>query len=227
MRVDKINLTNINAIIRRSRPAVKAAGIAGLAILVLLMFLYQRVDARSTVDRAQSADAIIVLGSAVYRGERASPSLSARIQRGIDLYRAGYAPHLILSGGVGSNPPSEAEAMRRIALDSGVPASAIVLEDQSHSTEENLANAKLIMNTRGWRSALIVSAPYHLLRAEIIAGDLGMDARGSPAARDPTSSAAPLHVWYTTRESFALVWYYAARLVGEPTWLYTILKGKI
>ena len=66
-----------------------------------------------------------------------------------------------------------------------------MLEDSSHSTEENLANAKAIMDARGWRTALIVSAPYHLLRAEIIAQDLGMDAKGSPAVQDPTFSAAP------------------------------------
>lgn len=223
----KINSTSTNAIIRRLRPVVNAAGIAALVVLALVVVLYQRVEARSTIDRAQRADAIIVLGSAVYRDERPSPSLSARIRRGIELYRAGYAPRIILSGGLGSNPPSEAEAMRRLALAAGVPAGALVLEDSSHSTEENLANAKAIMDARGWRTALIVSAPYHLLRAEIIAQDLGMDAKGSPAVQDPTFSAAPLHVWYTLRESFALVWYYATRVIGEPSWLHAILKGKI
>ncbi len=160
----------------------------------LVVVLYQRVDARSTVDRAQRADAIIVLGSAVWANGRASPALTARIQRGIELYRAGYAPNLILSGGVGRNPPSEAEAMRRIALDAGIPQSAIVLEDHSHSTEENIANAKAIMATRDWKTALVVSAPYHLLRAETIAQDLGMNVYGSPSRDSETFSAPALRL---------------------------------
>jgi len=218
---------NTNVIIQWLRTAVKVLGIASLVLAGLVVLLYQRVEARSTVDRAQPADAIIVLGSAVWANERASPALAARIQHGIELYRAGDAPNLILSGGVGKNPPSEAEAMRRIALDAGVPESALVLEDQSSSTEENLANANAIMHARGWRTALVVSAPYHLLRAEIIAQDLGMSVYGSPSRDAETFSAPALRLWYNTRESLALVWYYTSRVVGEPIWLYGWLKGKI
>ena len=66
-----------------------------------------------------------------------------------------------------------------------------------------------------------------LLRAEMMARDIGMDAYGSPASDSPTYTELPLRVWYTARESIALVWYYGTRIVGEPTWLYGILKGKI
>lgn len=216
-----------NTIIRWLRVAVKAIGIALLFIAGLLIVLYQRVEARSSADLTQHADAIIVLGSAVYPGERPSPSLTARTRQAITLYRAGYAPHLIFSGGLGYNPPSEAEAMRRLALNAGVPEDVITLEDQSHSTEANLANSQAIMSARGWRTALVVSAPYHLLRAELVAHDLGMNVIGAPARDDPTFAAPHLHVWYTARESFALLWYYATRLTGEPGWLYAWLKGKI
>lgn len=216
-----------NTIIQRARPAVKALGIAALVLVGLVLVLYQRVEARAEIDRAQHADAIIVLGSAVWPNGRASPALVSRIRHGIELYRAGYAPYLILSGGIGANPPSEAEAMRRIAVDAGVPESALVLEAQSHSTEENLANAKLIMALRGWKTALLVSAPYHILRAETIAQDLGMSVYGSPSRDAETFSAPTLRLWYNTRESLALVWYYTSRVVGEPVWLYDFLKGKI
>ncbi len=201
--------------------------VALLLFLVALAVLYQQVDARARVDEARRADAIIVLGSAVWAGERPSPSLYARTQHAIALYRAGYAPALILCGGLGNNPPAEAEMMRRIAASAGVPADALILDDKSHSTEENLANAKAIMDARGWRSALVVSDPFHLLRAETMARDLGIDAYGSGASNSPTYTAPQLRVWYTTREAMALVWYYTTRVVGEPVWLYGILKGKI
>ena len=192
-----------------------------------LTFLYLRIDARSQVDAARTADAIIVLGSKVYTGGHPGPSLNARIQHAIALYKAGYAPYLIFSGGLGDNPPSEAEVMRRVASSAGVPDSAMILEDQSHSTEDNLANAKALMDTRGLHSAIIVSDPFHLYRSEIIARDLGIDAYGSGASNSPAYTTPQLRVWYTARESMALVWYYGTRLVGEPTWLYGILKGKI
>ncbi len=201
--------------------------VALLLFLAVLVFLYQQVDARAKIDGARRTDAIIVLGSAVWQGERASPSLYARTQHAIALYRAGYAPALILCGGLGGNPPSEAEVMRRLAVSAGVPADALILEDQSHSTEESLTNAKTLMDARGWHSALIVSDPFHLLRAELIARDLGIDAYGSGASDSPTYTAPQLHVWYTAREALALVWYYTTRVVGEPAWLYGILKGKI
>lgn len=198
-----------------------------LLFLAVLVVLYQQVDARAKIDAARRADVIIVLGSAVWPGERPSPSLYARTQHAIALYRAGYAPALILCGGLGGYPPSEAEMMRRLAINAGVPPDALVVEDQSHSTEENLANAKTLMDARGWHRALVVSDPFHLLRAELVARDLGIEAYGSGASDSPTYTAPQLHFWYTTREAMALVWYYTTRVVGEPAWLYGILKGRM
>jgi uncharacterized SAM-binding protein YcdF (DUF218 family) len=211
----------------RKRRLVLFALAALTFVLAGWAILYQRVDARSQIDRARRADAIIVLGSAVYAGGRPSPSLLARTQHAIVLYNAGYAPALILCGGVGGNPPSEAEVMRRLAVGAGVLADALVVEDQSHSTEESLANAKKLMDARGWRSAVIVSDPFHLYRAEAMARDLGIEAYGSGARNSPTYARANLRVQYTARETLAVVWYYGTRIFGEPTWLYGILKGKI
>ena len=216
----------------KQKASVKRKSLA-IVLIALLLFvglvaiLYEQVDERAKVDEARRADAIIVLGSAVWPGERPSPSLFARVQHAIALYHAGYATALIFCGGLGNYPPSEAEVMRRIAADAGVPPNAVVLDDQSHSTEENLANAKAIMDARGWHSALIVSDPFHLLRAELMARDLGIEAYGSGASHSPTYTAPQLRAWYTTREAVALVWYYTTRVVGEPRWLYGILKGRI
>ncbi len=209
---------------KRCRVLIAIVLLLGVGALAVL---YQCVDARAGVDRARRADAIIVLGSAVWPGERPSPSLAARTQHALALYHAGYATHLILCGGIGVNPPSEAEVMRRMAIGAGVPASALVLEDQSHSTEENLANAKRLMEARGWHRAIIVSDPFHLLRAEIIARDLGIEAYGSGATTSPRWMSPGNRAWYTAREALALVWYYAGRAFGTPAWLYGLLKGKL
>lgn len=198
--------------------------LVGVSIVAIL---YQQVDARARQDRARRADVIIVLGSAVWANERPSPSLNARMQHAIALYHQELAPYLILCGGVGKNPPSEAEVMRRLAVSARVPATALILEERSRSTEESLTNAKKLMDARGWRTAVIVSDPFHLYRAELIARDLGMEAYGSGAQSSPTFVRALARVQYTVREAFALLWYYATRALGEPRWLYELLKGRI
>jgi uncharacterized SAM-binding protein YcdF (DUF218 family) len=222
----------IKPIIHTSRWSVKrlllvVLALCGLLLLVAVGVLYAQVDSRAQIDQARPADAIIVLGAAVWSGGRAGPSLNARTQHAIALYRAGYASHLILSGGLGRYPPSEAEAMRQLALAAGVPDQALVLEDGSHSTEENLANSKMLMDARGWRTALVVSDPFHLLRAEMIARDMGIDAFCSPARNSPNYTIPEQRAYYTAREALALIWYYVTRVVGEPTWLYAMLKGRI
>jgi len=209
------------------RKSIVIAVVVILIVVGVLVILYQRIDERARVDNARRADVIIVLGSAVWPGERPSPSLYARTQHAIALYQAGYAPYLIFCGGLGGNPPTEAEVMRRLAARAGIPASAMILEDQSHSTEESLRNAKALMVERELQRAIIVSDPFHLYRAEIIARDVGIEAYGSGALNSPTWTRTLNRIWYTTRESLAMVWYYATRALGEPMWLYEILKGKI
>jgi uncharacterized SAM-binding protein YcdF (DUF218 family) len=222
----------IKPIIRTSGRSVKrrfliVVALCGLLLLVAVGVLYEQVDMASRIDEARQVDAIIILGSAVWPGGRPSPSLYARTQHAIQLYQAGYAPYMILCGGVGQNPPAEAEVMRELAEGAGVRSEALSLDAMSHSTEENLANAKALMDAHGWRTALIVSDPFHLLRAQIIARDLGIEAYRSPAVDSPTYTTPNLRVQYTAREAIALIWYYASRVAGEPTWLYAILKGRI
>jgi uncharacterized SAM-binding protein YcdF (DUF218 family) len=200
-----------------------------LLILLLAAFVYGylRVDAQARTDEAQRVDAIIVLGSAVWPNERPSPSLAARTEHAIALYQAGYAPNLILCGGLGYLPPAEAEVMRRMAVSAGIPDDALFLDDTSHSTGENLAHAREIMNAHGWRTALIVSDPFHLWRALTIARDLGIEAYGSPASASPTYTIPHLRVYYTAREVFAMLWYAGEKTFGKPTWLYRVLKGRM
>ncbi len=214
---------SIKPIIRKSHWPVKRRFLVVLALCALLVLvavgvLYEQVDTSSQTDEARRVDAIIILGSAVWPGGQPSPSLHARTQHAIHLYRAGYAPHMILCGGLGQNPPAESEVMRELAEQAGVPSEALFLDTLSHSTEQNLANAKALMDEHGWRTALIVSDPFHLLRAQIIARDLGIEAYRSPAVDSPTYTTPNLRVRYTARETFALIRYYATRVIGEPPW---------
>jgi uncharacterized SAM-binding protein YcdF (DUF218 family) len=181
-----------------------------VAISFLLTLLAVLREARA--DARAPADVILVLGAAVWPGERPSPILLSRIQKGVELYHQGYADTLILSGGLGGNPPSEAEAMRRVAVQMGVPDAAIVLEDRSHSTQENIRNTAAIMAAHGWSSALVVSDPYHLYRACRMARDAGIDAQPVPAEDSHGWTIPRLRAFYTFRETWAAMAYELARL---------------
>ena len=93
------------------------------------------------------ADAAVVLGAAVWTKE-VSPVFKERINHAINLYQKGRVRKLIFTGGQG-NPgePTEAAAARNYALQSGLPASDILVEDKSHTTYENILNAKQLADS--------------------------------------------------------------------------------
>ena len=129
---------------------------------------------------AGSADAAVVLGAAVW-GEKPSPVFRERINHAVTLYRAGRVKKLIFTGAPDSgNEPAESIAARAYAVKQGVPGSDILVEDRSHTTEENLKYALGLSRAHGLKTLLIVSDPLHMKRAMLLAGDLGMDARQAP-----------------------------------------------
>jgi vancomycin permeability regulator SanA len=192
---------------------------AGLLCLVALVFLafvvtYWTIDDRSTLDESAPADVILVLGSAVWPNEQPSPSLRARTERAIELYQDGFAPYLLLSGGLGRYPPEEAEVMRRLATDTGIPQEALILDKEAHSTWESMEKARQIMEQQGWDTALVVSDPFHLQRALLMARDAGFQAYGCPALDSPTYTIPSRRVFYTSREVLALWWYLIQRTLS-------------
>ena len=126
------------------------------------------------------ADAAVVLGAAVWTKDP-SPVFKERINHAVDLYQKGRVRKLIFTGGQGNRgEPTEASAARDYALQSVVPASDILIEDKSHTTYENILNAKQIADAHGLRTVLIVSDPLHMKRAMTMARDVGLEAHPSP-----------------------------------------------
>jgi uncharacterized SAM-binding protein YcdF (DUF218 family) len=177
--------------------------------------VYAAVERQAAKDETRAADVIVVLGSGVRPDGRPSSSLRARTLHAIDLYNKGLAPALFLTGGVGRFGPSEAAVMRRLALEAGVPASALVLDETATSTQESVDNAVGAARARGWRTALLVSEPFHMLRARRMARDAALDAYASPAANSPLHRVDRLRRWYTLRETAALLWYLSLGQLGR------------
>jgi uncharacterized SAM-binding protein YcdF (DUF218 family) len=180
---------------------------AGLAFL----------DAYGLQDQARPADAIVVLGSRVYPGEGPGPALTRRTQRAVALYAAGLAPVVICSGGHGPGEPAtttEAKAACDLAASLGVPRSALLLEDRSHSTEENALYTAALMTARGWHSVVVVSDGFHLYRADLLFRRAGLVPYPSPAQLTAGPMSLLERYGRETRELAALAWYWAKTWVG-------------
>jgi uncharacterized SAM-binding protein YcdF (DUF218 family) len=105
----------------------------------------------------QKADCILTLGSHDIRvAERAA-----------ELYHQGWAPLLIFSGGLGRLTQgmwtkTEAERFALIAIDKGVPREAILIEDQSTNTGENILFTQQLLTAKGLicNTFIVVQKPY-------------------------------------------------------------------
>ncbi|MGX7068553.1 ElyC/SanA/YdcF family protein [Gemella bergeri] len=125
-------------------------------------------------------DYVVVLGAGLV-GERVTPLLAGRIQKGIKIYRKNPGSKLIMSGGQGSDEVvSEAFAMKNYALERGVPADDIIMEDKSRNTEENVKFSKKLIKDAG-RFALVTNY-YHVYRALVLAKAQGIRCIGYGAS---------------------------------------------
>ena len=163
------------------------------------------------VDNKTKCDVAIVLGAAT-SGEEVSPVYRERINHGIWLYENGYVDYLILTGGVGEgNEKSDAFVAKQYAVENGVPEQAILIEERSTITEENLEYAKSIMDAHSMNTAIIVSDPLHMKRAMRMAADYGITAYSSPT---PTTMYRSLktQIPFLARELFFYVGYSIVRV---------------
>ena len=162
------------------RTVLKTLGVLILLPLVWLLALSAAIWSYGTRNQAEKADCAIVLGAAVY-GDRPSPVFEERIRHGIALYQTGLVAKIIFTGGCGTGAEhAESEVAAAYAARAGVPAADLLTERRSRTTQQNLAEAKLLMDAHGLRTAILVSDPLHMRRAMWMAGDLGIAAVSSP-----------------------------------------------
>jgi uncharacterized SAM-binding protein YcdF (DUF218 family) len=177
---------------------VVTCGLFGLAFVV---------DRFGQRERAMPADMVVVLGARVLPGGVPSPALRARVEKAVALYQQGLAPQLLFSGGVGVNPPSEARVMRALAVRLGVPEQACLLEEQSHSTEQNARFSVEVLRSLAARRVVVVSDPYHLLRARQYFRLHGLEVATSPALLTERNLRALDRFYWTVREAAALLFH--------------------
>jgi uncharacterized SAM-binding protein YcdF (DUF218 family) len=169
------------------RAFVKLVASTLLAIFVLWAASMAAVVIWSSIDQARPADSIVVLGAAQYDG-RPSPVLRARLDHGIDLWNQGMGKLLILTGGQAhGDTTSEAAVGRTYARKHGIPDSVILLENKGRTTRESMLAVAEMLETRGIKTAILVSDPFHMLRLSITGRRFGLVPYTSPTRTSPIS----------------------------------------
>jgi uncharacterized SAM-binding protein YcdF (DUF218 family) len=157
-------------------------------------------------DDARVSNAVIVLGARVNYNNHLNPCLVARVEHGASLLKAGLAKFLIVSGGTDvEDGANEANAMREMALAAGISSEQIILESKATSTFENLEFSKTILETRNLKSVIVVTEPYHMPRAAMIARKLSLDFSSSPAPESACWSRWKHLSRFFVREPFAVL----------------------
>lgn len=149
-------------------------------------------------------DTIIVLGTPSLLDGTPSPEQRERVLEGVREYKAGVAPHIIMTGAAAHNQSVEANTMAQFAETQGVPASAILEEPQAQNTIQNIYYSAQIMHQHGWSAAEVVSSPYHLGRTDLILNTLNIrqpalsiDWRTHPALWPPEYNFGHKIILYT------------------------------
>ena len=126
----------------------------------------------------EDVDCIIVLGCQVRDDGTLSHMLRDRLMRGLEVYHAGAAPKLLMSGDHGRKEYDEVNAMKQYAIENGVPSEHVFMDHAGFSTYETVYRAKEIFEAD---KVIIITQEYHLYRALYIADKLGLEAYGVSA----------------------------------------------
>ncbi len=162
------------------RWALRLAALVVVIVGVYFAVTFVQVWAATGRDHTEPAEAIVVLGAAQYGGQP-SGVLQARLDHAFDLYQQGLAPVIVLTGGrLEGDQFSEASAGESYLLAKGVPEADLLLESGGRSTWESLSAAANFLLPRGITDVILVSSPYHALRTERIAAEVGLEGHASP-----------------------------------------------
>ena len=183
--------------------------IASSLVFCINTYMVSSVSRRiyTDISKLSGYDCILVLGAGITASGEPSPMLRDRLERGVELYKAGAADKLIMSGDHGSADYDEVNVMKSWAVEVGAESGDVFMDHAGFSTYESLYRARDIFCAK---SVIIVTQRYHLYRALYVAEALGLDAVGVPAEEIAYSG----QLYREVRELAARV----------KDWIYTIVK---
>jgi len=199
-------VTRVGALVARVFTAAVLAALLLVASTALAIWWTARQDSRP------AADAIVVLGSAQYNGVPSS-IFEARLEHARALWEEGVAPVVVTVGGKAAGDQfTEAEAGRAYLIEAGVPPESLLAVPEGVDTLQSMRAVGAAYGERGWSSAVLVTDPWHAMRAERMAEDAGVSAESSPTRQGPAVQTRATQFRYILRETAAYLLY---RVTGE------------
>ena len=201
--------------------------IRGLGILTLVAFFVTTLTPISnTIGRKMAiaphiepGGAIVVLAAGLMHGGELGDESMRRVLRGIELYKKGLAPLIVLSGRSRLDQPfpTEAEIRARLAGVAGIPREAILKEETANTTREESIRIGTLLKERNIRRIILVTESFHLRRAKRVFEREGLEVLSGPSDDYSNALRSPGdRLWLAMRvamEAFALVYYRAAGYV--------------
>jgi len=183
-----------------------------LAVVLLVVSTATAIWWTARHDSQPHSDAIVVLGSAQYNGVPSS-IFEARLEHALELYEDGVAPVVVTVGGKADGDQfTEAASGRDYLAAAGVPEDALLAVEEGVDTLESMRAVGTVFHERGWDSAVLVTDPWHAMRAERMAEDAGITADSSPTRQGPAVQTRTTQFRYILRETAAYLYY---RATGE------------
>lgn len=155
--------------------------VASVSLLFMVVMPLAQITFLGTTDYRRAAGAIVVLGAKVESTGQASIELANRVATATELYQAGLAPTIVMSGGIEPSGQNEAQVMGSLAEREGVPAEAIVLDQSGINTAATVADTTRLFGRLQVHRILVVSQFYHLPRVKLAYERAGLQALTVPA----------------------------------------------
>jgi uncharacterized SAM-binding protein YcdF (DUF218 family) len=191
--------------------ALTIIGILVVAATPVSNILGERLAVTESVP--SNADAIVVLGAGLIHAGLLKEESMRRVVRGVELYKQGLAPLLILLGS-GVPSESEAEVRSRFASAMGIPLDAIIKLETTNTRVESTQTASLL-RPRNLHRIILVTESLHMRRAKLAFERAGFEVWPGVSANYPAALSQPAdRLWLAMRvaqESAALIYY---RLAG-------------
>ncbi len=177
-----------------------AAAVVTVACVLIAVFI----AISGLRDDISPTDAALVLGTRVERDGSPSDALQKRLDRAVELHKAGTVRLIIASGATGAEGFDESAVMRDYLIKHGVPAEQIVADPNGVDTFASAKNARAIADQQGIRSITAISQYYHLPRARLALRRFGFaDVRSAHAYRFSIRD-----LYTCPREALAIVYYW-------------------
>lgn len=183
--------------------------VAGVVLALAVAFPLVQMAFFGTTDYRRPADAAVVLGAKVNANGSLSTALEDRVRTGVDLYEAGLVDRLIMSGGIGASGVDEGVAMKRRAIQLGVPSDAIAIDHLGINTDATVAQTTPMFGQLGVRRVLVVSQFWHLPRIKLAYLKSGWNVSTVPAGTSSPITQTP----YLMAREIPAFWKYWARSI--------------